>query len=100
VDNAWAFRSIGTVEARAANPFVSRTGFEEFTLTASNGQTLARSGTVRVLLDLTSPTAPTDDFIGALFFLEAVGAIPEPHTYALMLAGLVLIGIGLRRRVV
>jgi hypothetical protein len=98
VDNAWAFLSIGTVDPRAANPFVSRTGAEQFTLTASNGETFVRSGTVRVLLELTSPFAPDRDFMGAGFFLQAVGAIPEPEVYALMLAGLLLVAAHVQHR--
>jgi len=98
MDNAWAFLSIGVPDSRVANPFVSQSGGEEFSLFATNGETLVRSGTVRVLLDLTSPAAPTDAAVGASIFVEAVGAIPEPETYALMLAGLLVMGAWARGR--
>ena len=98
VENAWAFLSIGEVDGRIANPFIDRTGFEHFTFAVSGGETLVSSGTVRVLHQLTSPfAANTADAFSVVFALQAVAAIPEPQTGALMLAGLLVAGMQVRR---
>jgi hypothetical protein len=38
-----------------------------------------------------------DDGSAGLFLANPVGAVPEPETYAMMLAGLVLLGLARRR---
>jgi hypothetical protein len=50
-----------------------------------------------LILDFASSSGPN---VGAVFTLEnlAVTAVPEPETYALLLAGLALLGFAARRR--
>ena len=95
---------VGFRDGRAANPFISITGkdFSHQTPTDGTPESFTESGTFDLrIVNADTTNSHSDNFLNyAVAFVDAnpLSPIPEPETWGLMLMGLGLYGVSVRRR--
>jgi hypothetical protein len=96
-ERAFAQLIVGYVDPRGANPFHNYGG-DQVTL-LSDGGLLSASGQLTASIATTSDMEPAGRYSSLVFLAVMAAPIPEPATWALMLAGVMLVaGMRYRRR--